>query len=142
MIEAVKKNTTEGVTAKFECDFSTTGRVQRILSTAIVMNTYKQYFAYGRCIPLCGIQNVHFGGTLEDWKSLCKKIENLSEYDVNGKLKKYIQHVKYILEKFVETYEGTVDLDWWNKILSIESTHGSGKVDNFSGWITHLFGYY
>jgi len=70
MIEAIKKNTTEGVTAKLECNFSTTERLQKIISTAIVMNTYKKYFEYERFATLCGISNVHFGGTLEDWKKV------------------------------------------------------------------------
>ncbi len=64
MIAAIRKNTTEGVTDKLESNFSTTGRVERLLSIATIMNTYQKYFSYGRMIPLCGIQNVHFAGTL------------------------------------------------------------------------------
>ena len=70
MIIEIKKNTAEGVTAKFECDFSTTSRVERMLSTATIMNTYKKYFEFERIIPECGIRNVHLGGTLEDWQRL------------------------------------------------------------------------
>ena len=65
MIEEIKKNTTKGVTEMFECDFTTTGRIEKIISAGVIMNTYKKYFAFSRCImTLCGIQNVHFGGTL------------------------------------------------------------------------------
>jgi len=89
------------------------------MSTAVIMNTYQKYFDYGRCIPLCGIQNVHFGGNLQDWKTLITKTENLMEYDVNGKLKSYVKNVVPILEKFVETYEGKVDLTFWNKVVNM-----------------------
>lgn len=61
------------------------------------MNTYKQYFDYERCIPMCGIQKVHFGGTLKDWKSLKAKTEQLSIYDMDGRLKTYVRNVVKIL---------------------------------------------
>ena len=110
MIEEIKKNTTKGGTEKFECNFSTTGRIQKVISTAVVMNVYKKYFNYGRCIPGCGIRNIHFGGTLEDWKMVKVKTENLMEFDVNGSLKRYVKNLIPILDKFIETYDGKVDL--------------------------------
>lgn len=122
MIDEIKKNTTEGVTEKFESNFTTTGRVERILSTAIVMNTYKQYFDYDRFMTCCGIQNMHFGGTLEDWKSVFDKTNALAEYDVNGQLKKYISRVGVILEKFIDTYQGNVDVDFWNKVYHFKGS--------------------
>ncbi len=87
MIEEIKKNTTKGVTETFECDFSTTGRVQKIISTAVIMNTYKKYLVYGRMRTGCGIQNVHFGGTLGDWQRVLEKTKGLRDYDIDGKLK-------------------------------------------------------
>jgi hypothetical protein len=142
MIDQIKKNTPEGVTAKFECDYSTTQRVQRIFSTAVVMNTYKQYFQYTACCGDCGIQNIHFGGTLEDWKRVQAKTEALVEYDVNGKLKSFVKNVTAILAKFIDTYQGNVDLDFWNKVVHDDGTGGSGmRGPFFSGWLVHLFGY-
>jgi hypothetical protein len=54
------------------------------------MNTFKNYFEYERCIPDCGIKNVHFGGNLLDWKKVYEKLIQLAQYDINGKLKRYI----------------------------------------------------
>ncbi len=45
----------------------------------------------------CGIQNVHFGGTLGDWEKILKKTNELKDYDVDGKLKEYIKNVSLIL---------------------------------------------
>jgi len=43
------------VTEKFECNFSTTEKFEKILSTAVIMNGYKRYFGYGRGKVGCGI---------------------------------------------------------------------------------------
>ena len=76
MMAEIKKNTTEGVLEKFECNFSTTQFVQRIFSNAAVLNTQKNYYEY-HYATACGIQNIHFGGTLEDWIKVKKKTEGL-----------------------------------------------------------------
>jgi hypothetical protein len=142
MIEEIEKNTTEGVTQKFGANFTTTGRLERVFSTAIVMNTFQKYFKYGRCIPLCGIQNVHFGGTLSDWKSVLAKTQALTEFDINGKMKRYVLQVSDILSQFIDTYQGKVDLDFWNRIYNRKSARlGSGSTSKISGWIIHFFGY-
>lgn len=68
----------------------------------------------------CGISNVHFDGTREDWVQLGNKLAHLEKYDVNGELKKYVDQVKIILEQFLSTYDGKVDVDWWNRIITTE----------------------
>nr|VVW88783.1 unnamed protein product [Nymphaea colorata] len=53
----------------------------------------------------------------------------------------YVGKVSYILEKFVETYEEKVDLDFWNKIVNSERGRlGSGSTTKYSGWLIHFFG--
>lgn len=142
MIEEIKINTTKDVTSKLECDFSTTSRIQKLLSTAVIMNTYKNYFEYDRCIPGCGIQKVHFGGTLKDWKWLKTKTEQLSSYDVNGLLKTYVKEVVKIIDEFIETYEERPNIDFWNRVVNREvGPLGSGKTHYYTGWIIHFFGY-
>lgn len=40
------------------------------------------------------------------------------QFDVDGKLKKYIKHMKTILKKFLETFDGKPDVAWWNTIMT------------------------
>lgn len=40
------------------------------------------------------------------------------KFDVDGKLKKYIQHMKIILQQFLNTYNGKPDVMWWNTIMT------------------------
>lgn len=51
------------------------------------MNSLKSYFKYNRMICACGIRNVHMAGEREDWLKIITKLEELSEYDVDGKLR-------------------------------------------------------
>lgn len=76
---------------------------------------------------MCGINNVYFAGTREDWLKVQEKLNNLNKYDVNGELKKYVTHVGAILKKFIETYDGKPDVNWWNTIMTSEKRRvGSG----------------
>lgn len=91
-------------------------------------------------MTMCGISKVYFDGTLEDWQKIREKLNCLSKYDVDGKLAKYIKHVDKIIEEFISTYQGKVNAEWWNQIIS-PNYPGSGesKVD---GWILHFYGIY
>ena len=68
----------------------------------------------------CGINNVHFDGTRDDWVKVPQKLLFLKQYDVDGLLKKYVDHVAVILQKFIDTYDGNPDLSWWNTIIATE----------------------
>lgn len=49
----------------------------------------------------CGIVKMHMGGTLEDWEHLVRKLDGLLEYDVDGRLKSYVNGLRPVLEQFV-----------------------------------------
>ena len=143
--EQIKSNTKEGVVDALKCDFSTTGTVEKIISTSVIMNSFKKYFSYGRSICSCGINNVYFQGIREDWTKLIKKTENLAQYDVDGQMTKYVDHVLIILNQFVNTWDGNVDVEFWNRIMTTEEKRiGSGGdvQTNIQGWILHFFGEY
>lgn len=116
-----------------------------MISTACIMDSFKQYFSYGRCICGCGIRNACFLGTAEDWDKLYAKIGTLRLYDIDGKWNRYISGVQDILSKMISTYRGEVDVHWWNQVMQFEyRTVGSGgqQVEYIDGWILHLFGIY
>lgn len=109
---------------EFECDFSTTTPLYKTMSTAMIMNSFKEFFDYGRMMIACGINNIYMAGEREDWAKMIPKLKNLEKYDVDGKLKEYINHVLVILENFLQTFDGKPDLDWWNLVMkSPESRH-------------------
>lgn len=143
IIEAIKYNTTESVVEKLKSDFSTTTRFEEIISTSTIMDTFKEYFSYGRFIPMCGIQNIWMKGTLDDWIKIKTKLLGLKEFDLDKKLSKYVDELTPIINKFIDTYQNKVDVDFWNKIINFEYGRlGSGRCTYTSGWILKFFGIY
>lgn len=146
----IKQNTTEGVTELLSGDFDVSTQFDKLFSTSVIMDTFQKYFTYGRMIMGCGIPNVHLDGTLEDWHKLKEKVINLKQYSVDPSnqddtLINYINHLEPILNNFILTYEGVVDLSFWNTIMNTEEVRiGSGgeTTTYLEGWITHLYQIY
>ncbi len=138
-----------------------------MISTATVMDSFKKYFDYGRSIPLCGIRNVCFGGTLADWELVQSKLISLRKYDIsndiNGdisgdisgddindnvdrvgvdhKWKSYINNLEPIITEFINTYNGNVNIEFWDKVMNLKSgILGSGSTTKISGWILSFYG--
>lgn len=145
IINVIGKNTHNNVIDELVCDFSTSGKVQKLISTAIIMNSFKKYFKYGRMILSCGISNVYFDGIRNDWERLIIKADNLRKYDVDGKLIFYLDKIEIILREFLNTFDNKPNVDFWNTIMTTKEYQiGSGwDIQTFiKGWIMHFYGIY
>ncbi len=58
----IMKNTKNDVSQLLSADFSTTERVESILSTTCIMRVFKPYVDYHNTMYTCGIRRVHFTG--------------------------------------------------------------------------------
>jgi hypothetical protein len=113
----VKNNIVDLLTS----NFSTTGFAEGLLSSACIMHTFKKYFDYTHIMAGCGIRNVHFIGTINDWKLLKKKTQKLKMFTLPSVTQKYPQtgfsayldSVLPILDQFIRIYEDNVDNDFW-----------------------------
>jgi hypothetical protein len=143
MLGAIRSNTKAEIADLLQANFSTTTHVEKLLSTAVVMDTFKSYFDYGRCIPLCGIRNLMFMGTLDDWLLLQTKVAQLETYAVDDTWRTYINNLKPVVKQFVESYQGRIDKSFWDKIMNIRhGSLGSGSTSYVSGWILNFYGIY
>jgi hypothetical protein len=143
MIKKIIENTKGEIVDTLQCNFTTTTPVEKIISTAVVMDTFKKYFEYDRCYPSCGIRNVLFMGSEVDWIKVLTKLKALKVYDVDTNLVNYVDQLVPVIEKFIDTYNGKVDKEFWDKIINIEDgSAGSGSTDYYSGWILRFFGIY
>lgn len=141
MIDAIRNNTKGEIVDVLKANFTTTGRIENLLSIATVMNSFQKYFSYGRCIPCCGIKAVRFMGQLSDWISLMERITLLEKYAVTKEWSNYIQNIVPILRQFINTYNENVDVDFWNRVMNITYGRlGSGSTTYVSGWILNFFG--
>jgi len=141
MTEEIRKNTKDGIVDELHCNFSTTGWIEKMISTATIMDSMKKYFEYGRIIPMCGIRNVNFAGTLEDWESILARLNFLKKYDVDGKLSAYVIGLEPVILQFIDTYNGKVDSNFWDKVMNLSrGSLGSGSTTKISGWILAFYG--
>jgi hypothetical protein len=122
--ENVKNDVVDLLTA----NYSTTGKVESLLSCATIMNTFKNYFDYGLMMTMCGIRKVHFLGTIEDWLLLRQKTEQLQAFTTTGDaFYTYVQGILPILDQFIATYQGKVDNQFWDQIFDVSHVgRGSG----------------
>ena len=49
-------------------------------------------------------------GDREDWAKMIPKLEQMVQFDVDGELKKYVDHMKVILKNFVLTFDEKPDI--------------------------------
>lgn len=113
-----------------KANFSTTTKVELFLSYIATMDTLKKYFKYHVCLTLCGIRRVHFMGTLDDWKLLRRKTEQLKSFTTNNSdtFFTYINGLLPILDEFIQTYQGKVNSEFWNKVMDINHKEGASGV--------------
>ena len=150
IIKQINANTKEGIVDMVKNDFSVGDKFYTILSTATIMNSFKNYFSYGRMICSCGIPGVHLEGTSEDWIKLKNKIKNLANLskdsnNPNDSLMIYIKAIGKIIDEFINTYNGKVNVKFWNRIAATEEKRvgSGGDVQTYlEGWITHFYQIY
>ncbi len=145
IIEQINGKTVPGVVEELVSDFSTSTKTHKLITTAIIMNSFKKYFSYGRMILGCGISNVYFQGTRNDWVRLIGKACLLRKYDVDGKLCKYLDSMQDILIEFLNTWDNRPNVAFWNRIMATEEHRvGSGGQTQtlIEGWILHFYGIY
>ena len=62
---------------------------------------------------------------------------------MDAKLKDYVQQVSVIINKFILTFEGEPDKEWWNQIIATEEQRAMSGVKGgtyVEGWILEFFG--
>lgn len=142
VINQVKTYMKDDVIDNLSCDFSSTTRVERFMSNICVMDSFKEYFRYG-LRGGCGIAKVYMIGNLDDWTKLRDKINNLRKY-AGGKNKllwsSYVDNLIPVIDKLIDTYNGKIDKEWWNKIVDFYNPQDYVSTPRpVSGWILAFY---
>ncbi|MGE5655431.1 MAG: DUF4419 domain-containing protein [Actinomycetota bacterium] len=116
-----------------ECNFSTSTPITRTASHIVMMDAFQQYFDY-QCRCICGIPNITFLGTVEDWQSIRERVELMGEYDFRW----WTDRVLPICEEFINTAAGNPNQEFWKSIYKPQAIYG-GEV--ITGWLAYLFPY-
>ena len=136
-----ERNTKNDFVKNTNCDFTTTSQTEYIIYNFALISTLKKYFNYSKYHISCGIRNIYMGGTLEDWKSVLEKLIFLKKYDVDNILIKYVDDLVPIIKKFIDTYNGRTDVDFWNQIIDKKYRGYKNGLSslNISGWLLLFF---
>lgn len=114
-------------------DFSTTGPIEKAASEVVLMDAMQSYFVY-TVMTRCGFPTITLLGSVEDWKSVRRRAEVLSEYGLGW----WTCHLLPVLDKFVEAASGSPDPEFWRRFYKDVSGSGGTYI---TGWINVLFPY-
>jgi Domain of unknown function (DUF4419) len=81
---------------------------------------------------MCGLPSVTLEGERSDWVNLLNRVEKLDSFGEEPKV--WAGLLRPVLSRFVSSFDGSPDLDFWGKICHY-SRGGSGP-SYLSGWIT------
>jgi len=111
--------------------FSTTTEKELISFEIAFLEINKQYFQYN--FWACGIPKIILEGKTEDWIWIRNNIEKFENFDLAWWTDKLIP----ILDEFVETSKGNIDLVFWSKMYRYDQNCNSA----ITGWFAKFFPY-
>lgn len=114
-------------------DFSTTGPLERAATEVLLMDTFQAYFQYEMMMG-CGIPRITLLGTPDDWRSVRRRAQQLSEYE----LEHWTGALLPVLDRIVATAEGVDDPAFWRSFFHYESGSMGSAL---TGWINVLYPY-
>jgi len=91
--DILRKNTNNVLSSKLECNFSTTGPIEKVSSQISLMTIFEKYSIWNYIKVICGIQKVHFLGEEKDWIDLEKKLLKLKDYELKDE-KQYVDWIE------------------------------------------------
>lgn len=115
-------------------NFSTTTPLAKTISEITLLDSMKQYFTYV-CMTMCGIPEITLTGTKEDWVDIKRRIQMLSEFDLEW----WVDQVIPLIDHFISAFDDKVNRDFWSNIYkSVDIGSGSPTI---SGWFRNFFMY-
>jgi len=141
----IRERVVQGARKFTEVSFSTSDELSATASSIVLMDCFKAYFEYRLKIG-CGIPSVTLKGSLDDWKLLRERTEEIITY---VGMDFWAPCILPVLDEFISFYEGTtpVNVKFWDCIYKPMPALGSGLYwdDNVhqyhAGWIVNFFPY-
>jgi Domain of unknown function (DUF4419)/UvrB/uvrC motif len=119
--------------ALFECDFSTSGQVERVAGRVVLLDVYAPYFSYWlRCV--CGIPSVTLAGTVADWERIRARVDGLAAFGMDAWRRSLVP----ITEEFVRAAAGTPNTAFWQRIYNPADAYGGAVI---TGWAARFYPY-
>jgi len=104
------------------------------------MSTLKHYFSYGMS-TLCGIPTITLLGSEQDWIALRSRTEEIGKLMTSSFSEYWMSKLLPVLDEFVASYTGKVNHGFWQSMVKLRHSFGSGASPYISGWIQLFFPY-
>jgi hypothetical protein len=131
--DAIAARVGDGRARLFECDFTTSGEIERVASQVVLMDAYSPYFDYVlQCI--CGIPAITLLGSVDDWRRIRARVDVIAELDLGW----WTRALAPICDQLVRAAAGEIDRPFWQAIYKPRAAYGG---DVITGWIARLFPY-
>ena len=146
--EQMKKFLGDNLLNTLTPNFTTTNKDSLIICKISIMGAFKKYFDYTMFECGCGVPYLILEGTVDDYKKIKEKVNELKKYKFDWYINKIIPHIN----KMIEAKEGKIDIEYFqNMVQNKEETEyksglsGMGghsyRVDHLSGWFLDFFAY-
>jgi hypothetical protein len=134
----IQENTHTAFHPLINCSFSTTTEIEQTIMQISIMDTMKNYFTYAMVCG-CGIPWIELMGTVDDWKLLYQKIEEIRSLGID--LDWWINPLLEVMNHFVAASQGEIgDGKFWRSV--VYKLGGSGMIgDPITGWLQVFFPY-
>lgn len=113
-------------------NFTTTTDDDKLIASISFMNSMSNYFNYTFAYE-CGLSKLKLLGTLDDWIKLENKVIELKKFN-QPIINKWIDLLIPVLDEFINTFSGSCDNDFWQRICTSKS-RGSGGEKKYGGWM-------
>ena len=120
-------------------EFSTSTDISKIAFEVSLIDAMSPYFDY-HDVELCGIPIITLEGTVEDWKKIKEKANELKKYDLAW----WIDELNPILNEIISTAEGKENQEFWQNIYKYRLKKDRDCGENpelITGWVGKLFPY-
>lgn len=118
-------------------NFTTTTPVSLAAGQMSIMSAFKHYFKYKVVMFGCGLPYVTIEGSVEDWEEIINKMENLKKYGLGF----WIDNLHPIISKIIDAKKGSVDKEFWLKMIKVKDSYGFYDPGFVDGWFTNFFLY-
>ena len=113
--------------------YSTSTEVEKNAFRIGVMDVFSSFFEYW-VMTLCGIPEIILEGDEEDWSKFKNNLKELEVYELGW----WVKSLYPVLDKIIETVNGTIDKAFWKSIYKLNEFSGGPYI---SGWIIKFFPY-
>lgn len=140
-VDRIGMNTREDFSEILKTKFSISTAVDEVATAMTLMEAMKNYFMFG-ISTMCGFPYIVLSGSKEDWDNLKSSSQRLlvklGDFGSN-----WSKSLLPLLDKMTEPFDKSKPIDdvFWNAMIKLIHTSGSGSSSYISGWVNIFFPY-